>query len=395
MSEATEPSLTDAAFSELLGCTRQEFAALQPWKQNQLRLVAGLATGPMPRGPPLHCGYVAMGRQPADDYTMRASGEERIAHSSLAATAARFEHVSLVKNASGSQHGATRSAASTSGTVSTLSMLSPIAREQDELEEAERASYRAVRPAFDPQVGTPVSFSHKGAETTGRVILRQGHRLRVEHVTGTCWVYLTDVKEAPTCDVSDAASGVVSAASQPPPAGTSTLQSAGASVVQQPPDAPPRNVVASKAAAVWRNPGSDAMLLAARRYRTAALASALPPAFTCSNKQALHAEILKRVPPPTPSETLHFYRVGAGALPEVMPPSPSAGEDGGDSRPWCTDVRPGVFAYDPSDERTMRWHVNFADKKLFGYYHGNLFAQDEVCAFGHHSPAVRLSTPRT
>ena len=128
-----ESSLTDAAFRESLGCTRQEFAALPPWKQRQLRLAAGLSVDPVSRGL-LHGGYVAMGRQPADDYDWRASGAERIAHSSLAAIAARFEHPHLAARnpmpmASGWQQGATRNAA---GIGSTLSMLSPNAREQDD-----------------------------------------------------------------------------------------------------------------------------------------------------------------------------------------------------------------------------------------------------------------------
>lgn len=32
----------------------------------------------------------------------------------------------------------------------------------------------------------------------------------------------------------------------------------------------------------------------------------------------------------------------------------------------------------PADSARIEWHVNFADYNLFGYYGGNLFAQDEM-----------------
>lgn len=38
--------------------------------------------------------------------------------------------------------------------------------------------------------------------------------------------------------------------------------------------------------------------------------------------------------------------------------------------------RPGMT--DPA--QWMDWHINFADKHLFGYYGGGLFAQDEMQA---------------
>ena len=205
-------------FLTAFGCSRREFEEMPPWKQHQLRLVAGLVTAPLPRGPPLHGGYVAMGRMPVDDYTWRASGEERIAHSSLASIAARFEHPALAAAASGSQLNS-----NAAGTGSTLSMLSPRAQEhEDDVSERLASSGTGTGTgtgagtgtggggpaAADPQVGDAVRFSHHGVATGGRVVQRQGPRVRVEHVSGACWLSLADVTEVVGLDVSASAAAV-------------------------------------------------------------------------------------------------------------------------------------------------------------------------------------------
>ncbi len=42
------------------------------------------------------------------------------------------------------------------------------------------------------------------------------------------------------------------------------------------------------------------------------------------------------------------------------------------------------FDYSDKDDSKRRvWYLNFADPKLFGYYDGNLFAQDEIQTFEH------------
>jgi hypothetical protein len=48
------------------------------------------------------------------------------------------------------------------------------------------------------------------------------------------------------------------------------------------------------------------------------------------------------------------------------------------------EVRNDVFDYSsPEDDNTVIWYINFADRNLFGYYGGNLFAQDESQCLEH------------
>lgn len=49
-------------------------------------------------------------------------------------------------------------------------------------------------------------------------------------------------------------------------------------------------------------------------------------------------------------------------------------------------VEENIYHYQPSKfalSNTLEWHVNFADRRLFGYYGGNLFAQDEMQVAEH------------
>jgi hypothetical protein len=43
----------------------------------------------------------------------------------------------------------------------------------------------------------------------------------------------------------------------------------------------------------------------------------------------------------------------------------------------------GFFTYDPSPPGWTDWHVNFADRRLFGFYGTSLFAQDEMQVAEH------------
>ncbi|GBB89541.1 hypothetical protein RclHR1_16260001 [Rhizophagus clarus] len=48
------------------------------------------------------------------------------------------------------------------------------------------------------------------------------------------------------------------------------------------------------------------------------------------------------------------------------------------------EVRNDVFDYSPpEDDNTVNWYINFADRNVFGYYGGNLFAQDESQCLEH------------
>ncbi len=42
-----------------------------------------------------------------------------------------------------------------------------------------------------------------------------------------------------------------------------------------------------------------------------------------------------------------------------------------------------AFSYHPSAPGQVEWYVNFADSRLFGFYEGHLFAQDEMQVMEH------------
>lgn len=71
-----------------------------------------------------------------------------------------------------------------------------------------------------------------------------------------------------------------------------------------------------------------------------------------------------------------FSRWLAMALPSHINPGAAISKVG---------VREDVYDYVPALTRTdaVEWHVNFADPNLFGYYGGNLFAQDEMQVLEH------------
>jgi hypothetical protein len=53
--------------------------------------------------------------------------------------------------------------------------------------------------------------------------------------------------------------------------------------------------------------------------------------------------------------------------------------------PHSTEIatRPGIFPYEPAPGGTVPWHMNFADRELFGFYTHDLFAQDEIQVAEH------------
>ncbi|MEM6257460.1 MAG: hypothetical protein AAGI37_04020 [Planctomycetota bacterium] len=54
----------------------------------------------------------------------------------------------------------------------------------------------------------------------------------------------------------------------------------------------------------------------------------------------------------------------------------------GDEEP-VVDCLPSVFGYEPPNEGTIDWYLNFADPDLFGFYGGGLLAQDELQVAEH------------
>jgi hypothetical protein len=103
----------------------------------------------------------------------------------------------------------------------------------------------------------------------------------------------------------------------------------------------------------------------------AALLAAHPPRFVHPHKQRIAARLLAA---PAPAGDVGVTRWSLEALPVQLPPR------------WPTVVlREGFFRYDPADETpgTMHWQLNFADTHLFGFYAGDLLAQDELQVLEH------------
>jgi hypothetical protein len=104
-------------------------------------------------------------------------------------------------------------------------------------------------------------------------------------------------------------------------------------------------------------------------FDAAELCEAEPPRVTHRNKATLLELAYSKGPA---SGRLGFTRWSKSRPPPRLPETRAR-----------VHVRPGVFPYAESDASTLRWHMNFADKHLFGYYAGGLFAQDEIQVAEH------------
>ena len=121
---------------------------------------------------------------------------------------------------------------------------------------------------------------------------------------------------------------------------------------------------------VWPSPaasGPSPPLLASKAYHIRDLTERFPPKFMCTNKVRLHEECLQRVPPLPSEQQLTFTRFGPAHLPRRVR-----------LRGVAPAVMVGVFDYAQSSGIAAEWYVNFADRRLFGFYEGSLFAQDEM-----------------
>lgn len=94
-----------------------------------------------------------------------------------------------------------------------------------------------------------------------------------------------------------------------------------------------------------------------------------PPHIRHRNKQTLLELAYSKS---AASGTLGFSRWARADVPGALP-----------EKRVRVHVRPGVFPYVDCDASTVRWHMNFADEHLFGYYAGSLFAQDEIQVAEH------------
>jgi poly(ADP-ribose)glycohydrolase PARG len=98
------------------------------------------------------------------------------------------------------------------------------------------------------------------------------------------------------------------------------------------------------------------------------------PRWTDQNKEALFGISC-------PAGSVHdgeinYSRWGEMALPESVDPAAATGR---------VVAREGHYDYVPlfPEGKATEWHVNFADRNLFGYYRGPLFAQDEIQVAEH------------
>ncbi len=123
-------------------------------------------------------------------------------------------------------------------------------------------------------------------------------------------------------------------------------------------------------------------LLVRRCYDARTLVAEHPPRFTHPHKKLIHS--LSCPKGAEPQGTLTYSRWRAMPLPERLP---KAAPD--------VDMREDVFDYEaphPDAERSVEWHVNFADPRLFVAYAGPLLAQDEMQVVEHPALASLLES---
>jgi hypothetical protein len=108
-------------------------------------------------------------------------------------------------------------------------------------------------------------------------------------------------------------------------------------------------------------------LLARGEFNSAELWQRHPPAFHDPHKQML----MRRITAPFAGRlSVSRWR---GDLPSAMQTG----------KPTELEIREDVFGYPEAEAGTTVWHLNFADRELFGYYGGSLLAQDEHQVLEH------------
>jgi hypothetical protein len=90
-----------------------------------------------------------------------------------------------------------------------------------------------------------------------------------------------------------------------------------------------------------------------------------PPQFINQKKKKLYTYCTQDKP--LPEGDITFYRFQPLAIPSDWKAVESK-----------VEIVGGVFDYKPSTRSSSEWYMNFADRKLFGFYCGALFAQDEI-----------------
>ena len=128
---------------------------------------------------------------------------------------------------------------------------------------------------------------------------------------------------------------------------------------------------------------TDPLCLASKMYTIEELATTrkYQPRWTSVNKQAI-AEIA------TPPGTAHSGSVSVSrwTQPAYLPHSVKTTQVQPESGYFLYNDEPSSSSSSSSsseDPKETHWHVNFADRLLFGFAEGSLFAQDEVQAMEH------------
>ena len=105
-----------------------------------------------------------------------------------------------------------------------------------------------------------------------------------------------------------------------------------------------------------------------------------PPKFMNPHKNWIYSQISTKNFPPKGALTLSRWQ----ALPipskqDFIPPISGETKIEVDSGFFRYQTKPNEFM----DDQCCVWHLNFADRNLFGYYQGALFAQDEMQVMEH------------
>jgi len=112
-------------------------------------------------------------------------------------------------------------------------------------------------------------------------------------------------------------------------------------------------------------------------YSVVELLDSHPLKFTCENKSTVYEKCLQSQTDPHSTDPLIFLRTQARPLPSTIDLLTLRASY------ERVQVHAGVFQYERAEENVHEWHMNFADKHLFGYWSGALFAQDEMQVLEH------------
>lgn len=100
-----------------------------------------------------------------------------------------------------------------------------------------------------------------------------------------------------------------------------------------------------------------------------------PPKFMNTHKKWIYDQNTQWTEPPSGELTISRWKALQIPFPEDFIPA-SSGET-------LFEMASGFFEYRVFEGSETTWYLNFADRNLFGYYQGALFAQDEMQVMEH------------